>query len=101
MILGLWLLHLLSSNKFHSELQAIPMEEHSDPYISIPVSLEMHFNDGNYNKILATKKDVNRDEYNFFIDKFIDTVRSEIARSAEVSYKSLSVKCVLDAQTFV
>ena len=95
-LLGLWLLRLLSSNQFHSELQAIPMEEHKDPYINIPVSLEMHFNDGNYNKILATKQDVNRDEYNFFIDKFIDTVRSEIARSAEVSYKSLSIRDALD-----
>ena len=78
-VLGLWLLHLLSTNKFHSELHAIPMKDHSDPYINIPVSLEMHFNDGNYNKILATKKNVNREEYNFFIDKFIDTVRSELS----------------------
>ena len=96
--LGLWLLYLLTNQKqqegrcqFHGELQRIPVEDHSDPYISVPVNLETHFVDGNYSKVLATKKSAQRDEYSFFIDKFIDAVRVELARSAEVSYKSLSI----------
>lgn len=39
-ILGLWLLYLLSQNKiseFHSEIESIPIEELSDPYITVPV----------------------------------------------------------------
>lgn len=57
----------------------------------MPVSLEQHFVDGNYSKVLATKN-VPVEAYNFFVEKFIDTVRTEIARSAEVSYKHLSTK---------
>ena len=72
------------------------MEDHSDPYISVPVNLETHFADGNYSKVLATKKNVQREEYNFFIDKFIDAVRNEIARSAEVSYESLTTQEALE-----
>ena len=30
-----------------------------------------------------------RREYNFFIEKFVDAIRYEIARSAEVSYQSI------------
>jgi 26S proteasome regulatory subunit N12 len=93
-VLGLYLLYLLSQNKiseFHVELQAIPPSDHSNIYINVPVSLEQYFVDGNYAKVLATKN-VPLDAYNFFIEKFIDTVRTEIARSVEVSYEKLSLK---------
>ena len=93
-VLGLYLLYLLSQNKiseFHVELQAIPSSDHSNIYINVPVSLEQYFVDGNYAKVLATKN-VPLDAYNFFIEKFIDTVRTEIARSVEVSYEKLSLK---------
>lgn len=93
-VLGLYLLYLLSQNKiseFHVELQSIPSSEHGNIYINVPVSLEQYFVDGNYSKVLATKK-APLEAYNFFIEKFIDTVRTEIARSAEVSYKQLSLK---------
>ena len=33
--------------------------------------------------------------YNFFIEKFVDAIRYEIARSAEVSYDSLSLNDML------
>ena len=42
--------------------------------------------------ILSTKKQAQREEYSLFIDKLIDTVRTELAWSAEISYESLSVK---------
>jgi 26S proteasome regulatory subunit N12 len=93
-VIGLYLLYLLSQNKiaeFHAELQGIPSSEHSNAFINVPVSLEQHFVDGNYSKVLSTKNNVPLDLYNFFIDKFVDTVRTEIARSAEVSYKKLSI----------
>ena len=72
-------------------MQAIPSSDHSNLYINVPVSLEQYFVDGNYSKVLATKN-APLEAYNFFIEKFIDTVRTEIARSAEVSYKQLSLK---------
>jgi len=93
-VLGLYLLYLLSQNKiseFHVELQSIPSSDHSNIYINVPVSLEQYFVDGNYAKVLATKN-VPLDAYNFFISKFIDTVRTEIARSVEVSYNQLTLQ---------
>lgn len=59
-------------------------------YINVPVSLEHHFVDGNYSKVLATKN-VPLEDYNFFINRFIDTVRGEIAKSAQVAYESLTL----------
>ena len=97
-VLGLYLLYLLSQNKiseFHVELQSIPPKDHSNIYINVPVSLEQYFVDGNYAKVLSTKN-VPLDAYNFFIARFIDTVRTEIARSVEVSYKHLSLKDACD-----
>lgn len=93
-VLGLYLLYLLSQNKiseFHVELQGVPSSDHSNIYINVPVSLEQYFVDGNYAKVLATKN-VPLDAYNFFIEKFIHTVRTEIARSVEVSYERLSLR---------
>lgn len=93
-VIGLYLLYLLSQNEiseFHVELQSIPSADHNNIYINVPVSLEQYFVDGNYAKVLATKH-APLDVYNFFIKKFIDTVRTEIARSVEVSYKKLSIK---------
>ena len=93
-VIGLYLLYLLSQNKiseFHVELQSIPRADHSNIYINVPVSFEQYFVDGNYAKVLSTKN-VPLDVYNFFIEKFIDTVRTEISRSVEVSYKKLSIK---------
>ena len=97
-VLGLYLLYLLSQNKiseFHSVLQSIPSSDHTDLYINVPVSLEQHFVDGNYSKVLATKN-VPLEDYNFFINRFINTVRSEIAKSAKVAYSELTVKDACD-----
>jgi hypothetical protein len=71
------------------------MKEHENIYISVPFSLEKYFVDGNYRKVLNTKQNVPLHHYNFFIDKFVDTVRYEIARSAEKSYECLTLKDAL------
>ena len=68
----------------------IPYEElKSNVYVQVPVSLETYFVQGSYQKILTEQKNVPRREYNFFIEKFVDAIRYEIARSAEVSYQSI------------
>ena len=97
-VLGLYLLYLLSQNKiseFHSMLQSIPSVDHGDVFIEVPVSLEQHFVDGNYSKVLATKT-VPLEVYNFFINRFSNTVRNEIAKSAQVAYSELSIKDACD-----
>jgi len=95
-VLGLYLLYLLSFNKiseYHTEIELIPMQElKSDPFIKVPVSLEAYFVEGSYNMILKSKHNLPRKEYQFFIDKFVDAIRYEVARSAERAYESLSIK---------
>lgn len=55
-ILGLYLLYLLSYNKiseYHTEIELIPVEELTNVYIKVPVSLEQHFVEGSYQRILT------------------------------------------------
>lgn len=97
-IIGLYLLYLLSYNKiseYHTEIELIPVEELTNVYIRVPVSLEQHFVEGSYQKILNQQQQVPINEYHFFINKFVDAIRFEIARSAEKAYESLSLQ---DAQ---
>lgn len=94
-ILGLYLLYLLSFNKiseYHTEIELIPFEELNNVFIKVPMSLEQYFVEGSYNKILGSKQNVPLQAYQFFIDKFVDAIRYEIARSAERAYDSLSLK---------
>ena len=56
------------------------------------MSLESYFVEGSYNKILISKQNVPMKAYQFFIDKFVDAIRYEVARSAERAYESLSIK---------
>ena len=88
-IIGLWLLYLLSSNKiseFHSELESLSAQDLADPHIQVPIEIEMHFVDGNYSMVLQTKSKVQREEYSYFINKFVESVRKELAKSVEISY---------------
>ena len=55
------------------------------------MSLEQYFVEGSYNKILSSKQNVPLQAYQFFIDKFVDAIRYEIARSAERAYDSLKI----------
>jgi len=91
-ILGLYLLHLLASDRigeFHTELELIPVDDHENMYIKQPIQLERHIMEGNYAKILETKKDVPQMYYAYFMDRLEDTVRTKIGASLERSYENL------------
>jgi 26S proteasome regulatory subunit N12 len=95
-VLGLYLLYLLAFNKiseYHTEIELIPLrEQHENPFIQVPVSLEQHFVEGSYGKILSLRRQqVPHPAYQVFIDKFSDAIRHEVARSAEKAYESLAV----------
>ena len=95
-ILGLYLLYLLSFNKisqYHTEIELISQEDiENNIYIQVPVSLETYFVQGRYQKILQQQDNVPQAAYYFFIGKFVDAIRYEIARSAERSYDSLRLR---------
>jgi len=99
-ILGMYLLHLLSSNRigeFHTELELIPSELRSNVNLKFPVALEQHLMDGNYNKVINAKTNVPLPQYSFFMDRLVSTVRHKVAACLEKSYPSVDIAFALRA----
>lgn len=89
--IGLYLLHLLSNNRttdFSTEIELIDIKDLSNPYIKASRDLEQSIMEGNY-KHLFQMKNSNDEFYNYYLEKFDDAIRFQIARSAEKSYDSL------------
>ncbi|MCO5581028.1 hypothetical protein L7F22_034903 [Adiantum nelumboides] len=78
-LLGLCLLRLLSSNsisQFHTTLEALPAHlVASSPYIQHPVHLERWLMEGSYSKVWRARKEVPREEYSYFVDELMGTIR--------------------------
>ena len=92
-ILGLNLLCLLAENRlaeFHTELERLPVEELKNIYIKHPVSLEQFLMEGSFHKVLLLKGNVPAQNYNFFMDILIVTIRNEIASCIEKAYTRIS-----------
>ncbi|KAI9145913.1 COP9 signalosome [Paraphysoderma sedebokerense] len=92
-LLGLDLLRYLSQNRiseFHSALELIdPDTLSNNVYIKHPIQLEQNLMEGSYNKVWNSRVDVPAEEYLFFIDILMGTIRNEIASCSEKSYTSL------------
>lgn len=91
-IIGLYLLHLLAADRisdFHLELELISMNDHENLYIKQPIQLERYLMEGNYEKILESKKDMPQMYYSFFMERLLDTVRQKVGASLEQSYNHL------------
>ncbi|PWN86541.1 hypothetical protein FA10DRAFT_304859 [Acaromyces ingoldii] len=101
-LLGLCLLRLLSSNsisQFHTTLEALPPHlVASSPYIQHPVHLERWLMEGSYSKVWRARKEVPREEYSYFVDELMGTIRREIASCEEKAYDSLPLS---DAATLL
>ena len=94
-IVGLNLLSLLAENRlaeFHTELELLPVEELKNIYIKHPVSLEQFLMEGSFHKVFLLRGNVPAQNYNFFIDILIVTIRNEIASCMEKAYTSISVQ---------
>jgi len=93
-LLGLNLLCLLSQNRvseFHTELERLPADKiQNSVYIKHPVSLEQYIMEGSYNKVLLAKGNVPAENFTFFIDILLGTIRDEIASCLEKAYSSIS-----------
>ena len=93
-LLGLNLLSLLAQYRlaeFHTELELLPVEELKNVYIKHPITLEQFLMEGSFHKVFLSKGNVPADNYNYFIDIMIDTIRNEIALCAEKAYTQISV----------
>ena len=92
---GLYLLHLLANNRtteFCTELELLDISDLNNNYVRISRDLETCIMEGNYKQIFSIKSTVkNLPHYNFYLEKFDDAIKFQIARSAEKSYESLNV----------
>ena len=88
---GLYLLFLLSNNRttdFSTELELLNTKDRSNPYIKVSLDIEQFIVEGNYSH-MANLKNSTDENYNYYLNKFDDTIRYQIARSMEKSYESL------------
>jgi 26S proteasome regulatory subunit N12 len=121
-IRGLQLMRLLTQNRiadFHTALESLPLAGDAlaeDPYLSHPVNLERWLMEGSYAKVWAAREEAPTDEYEFFVEELMGTIRcvlhaetarwyspliehrNEIASCEETAYESLPLK---DAATLL
>ena len=89
---GLYLLFLLSNNRttdFSTELELLDNKDKDNPYIKVSLDIEQFIVEGNYSH-MAKLKNSTDDNYNYYLNKFDDTIRYQIARSMEKSYEHLN-----------
>ena len=79
-------------SEYYSYAEAIPEQEQSNIYLSVPFKIEKYFLEGNYIQLLNTTNMLPMKEYSYFIEKLIDTVRIEIAESIQKSCTKLNIE---------
>ena len=94
---GLYLLFLLSNNRttdFSTELELLDIKDKDNQYIKVSLDIEQCIVEGNYSNMskLKNSSDVN---YKYYLNKFDDTIRYQIARSMEKSYESINNKAAM------
>lgn len=78
---GLNLIRLLTQNRiadFHTTLESLPIPADSiptNPYISHPVNLERWLMEGSYSKVWNAREEAPAEEYRFFVDSLMGTIR--------------------------
>ena len=73
---GLYLLFLLSNNRttdFSTELELLDIRDKKNPYIKVSMDIEQCIVEGNYSN-LARLKNSNDENYNYYLNKFDDTI---------------------------
>ncbi|KAI0375779.1 hypothetical protein BV20DRAFT_959828 [Pilatotrama ljubarskyi] len=101
---GLNLIRLLTQNRiadFHTTLESLPLRADAltgNPYIAHPINLEQWLMEGSYSKVWNAREEAPAEEYKFFVDSLMGTIRNEIASCEETAYESLPLK---DAATLL
>ena len=78
---GLNLIRLLTQNRiadFHTTLESLPLpadEINLNPYIRHPVNLERWLMEGSYSKVWNAREEAPAEEYKFFVDSLMGTIR--------------------------
>jgi len=92
---GLNLIRLLTQNRiadFHATLESLPPKAlNENKFIMHPVNLERWLMEGSYSKVWSAREEAPAEEYKFFVDSLMGTIRNEIASCEETAYDSLPV----------
>lgn len=95
-ITGLFLLYLLTCNRtaeFHSELELIPTQLHTDNiHIRYSLEIEQCISEASYRKMVEENTRLPHVLYNVFIADFLTTVRDKIASCCEKAYDTLKLE---------
>jgi 26S proteasome regulatory subunit N12 len=100
--IGLYLLHLLANNRYEfgfnnrttdfcTELELLEISDLNNEYIKVSRDLEQCIMEGNYKHIFGIRNSLSDQNYKYYLDKFDDAIRFQIARSSEKSFESLKV----------
>ena len=86
-IRGLNLIRLLTQNRiadFHTTLESLPLPAdgiNDNPYIRHPVNLERWLMEGSYSKVWNAREEAPAEEYKFFVDSLMGTIRCGVHAS--------------------
>ncbi|ODQ51462.1 hypothetical protein SAICODRAFT_95652 [Saitoella complicata NRRL Y-17804] len=89
---GLHLLYLLSESKiaeFHIFLESLAESDLEQKWLKHAVMLERWLMEGSYDRVWRARNEAPADEYLFFMDMLMETIRNEIAECAERAYTVL------------
>ena len=95
---GLYLLFLLSNNRttdFSTELELLDIKDKNNQYIKVSLDIEQCIMEGNYSQMSKIKSS-HDNYYNYYLSKFDDTIRYQIARSMEKSYETINNKAAMN-----
>lgn len=96
MATAIHLLFLLSTNRneeFYGKLESLTNNDLADQYIRYVLSLNDAIEEGNYRKVFTLRgENPLLDYFGPFLDQISETIRTEIAKSAEKAYSEISLK---------
>lgn len=101
---GLNLLRLLTQNRiaeFHTTIEGLPASSIASPYIQHTVNLERWLMEGSYSKVWNARSEPlpgYEQEYGYFMESLMGTIRDEIASCGENAYENLPLN---DAATLL
>lgn len=72
------------------------IEDLSDKYLKFVISIEQSLTLGNYKEVLNCKNKAPHEFFSVWLERILETIRTEIARSAEKAYSSVKKKDAIE-----
>lgn len=73
------------------ELELLDISDLSNQFIRVSKEVEQSIIEGNYKNVFSIDQSIHDAFYKYYLNKFEDTIRFQIARSSEKSFDSLRI----------